>query len=391
MRRLFSFLFLSVMTIIVVSAQQNISFRQGSLVSPQINPDNSVTFKLNAPMAKQVVVMGDWETGNGRGIMQKDKDGLWSYTTPTLPSEMYTYRFNIDGVLGLDPTNPFSKRDVGNLFSVFFISGGYADYYQVKDVPHGNINTVWYHSDYAGMDRRMTVYLPAEYYTAPKKSFPVFYLLHGSGGDETAWTELGNIPHIMDNLIAEGKAEPMIVVMPNGNMTKQAAPGETSENHSYRPVMSNMIEGNYKNGKYEEAFGEIINYVDNNYRTIKKKDARAIAGLSMGGFHTLYTTLNQPGKFSYISLFSAGIGTYYDEKAAAYSDLDGKLKTLKTNGYKMFWVGIGDADGLLKGNLVLCNKLDELNMPYEFHLSSRGHIWANWRQYILETVPRLFK
>lgn len=371
--------------------QQNTSFRQGAIVSPQLNPDNSVTFRVRAPKAREVAIVGDWRDDYGRCLMTENKDGIWEYTTPSLPSEMYTYRVMIDGIMGLDPSNPFCKRDVGNLFSVFFVSGGPGDYYQVRDVPHGEVNSVWYHSETVGADRRMTIYLPPQYQSEKKRAFPVFYLLHGSGGDESAWTELGNVPRILDNLIAEGKAEPMIVVMPNGNMSKQAAPGETSENHAYRPVMSNLIKGNYKNGVYESSFDEIIGYVDSHYRTIRKKSARAIAGLSMGGFHTLHTALLHPDSFDYIGLFSAGLGTQYDESAEVYKDYDGQLKALKASGYKLFWIGIGDADGLVKGSKELCAKMDRLGMPYEFNLTKRGHIWANWRQYLLTLAPRLFK
>ena len=229
---------LCLMLATVAGAQQNTGFRESKLVSPQINDDHSVTFRIEAPKAKQVMVWGDWAANKGLGEMKKGKNGVWEYTTPVLPSEMYTYRFIVDGVSGLDPLNPFTRRDVGNVFSIFFIDGGVADYYQVHDVPHGSMTSVWYHSNVMQADRRLSVYTPP-FYGKENKSYPVLYLLHGSGGDEQAWVELGNVARIMDNLIAEGKAEPMIVVMPNGNSGKQAAPGETSENLSYRPAMTN--------------------------------------------------------------------------------------------------------------------------------------------------------
>ena len=209
MRNLF-FLILCFFWAGIANAQQNVGFRKGNIHSPEINPDHSVTFRLQADKAKQVLVVGDWEANGGKGEMKKNKEGVWEYTSPVLPSEMYTYRFSIDGVVDLDPVNPFTKRDVGNLFSVFFVEGGYADYYQVHDVPHGDMLTTWYHSNRLQADRRLSVYLPP-FYGKENKSYPVFYLLHGSGGDETAWVELGNVARIMDNLIAEGKIEPMIV------------------------------------------------------------------------------------------------------------------------------------------------------------------------------------
>ena len=144
-------------------AQQNVMAKQSAIVSPQVNEDNSVTFRLHAPKAKLVEVIGDWEPLNGKGTMVRGKDGVWEYSTPVLPSEMYTYRFKIDGVVVTDPTNPFVRRDVGNQFSVFFIGNGCADYYQVRDVPHGSMTTTWYHSNALNADRRISIYTPPFY------------------------------------------------------------------------------------------------------------------------------------------------------------------------------------------------------------------------------------
>ena len=223
------------------AAQQNVGFRAGKIVSPEVNPDHTVTFRVFAPKAYSVHVIGDWV--NGFAPLKEGEGGVWSYTTAVLPSELYTSRIAIDGNIGLDPANPFTKRDVGTTFSYFYVGGGCADYYQVQDVPHGTVTQTWYHSAATGKDRRLSVYLPPSY--DGKKKFPVLYLLHGSGGDETAWLELGNVPRIMDNLIAKGEAVPMIVVMPNGNIGAQAAPGETVDNLAFRPVMSNQIPSNY--------------------------------------------------------------------------------------------------------------------------------------------------
>ena len=375
-----------------VNAQQNVSFREGNVVSPQVNADNSVTFRVRAPRAESVSVLGDWAADKGVGMMTKDADGVWTYTTPVLPSEMYTYRFLIDGVAGLDPSNPFTRRDVGNVFSIFYVGGGCADYYQVRDVPHGTVSAVWYPSEQLGATRRLSVYTPPMYEAEPERRFPVLYLLHGSGGDENAWVELGHVARIMDNLIAEGKAEPMIVVMPNGNSGKQAAPGETSENLSYKPAMTNLIPGSYKNGKYEMAFPEIVRFIDSRYRTLPDKAHRALAGLSMGGFHSLYISVNHPAYFDYIGLFSAGLDmSNVDVAQPAYDDLDGKLKALQQAGYKLFWVAIGNEDFLYQANQDFCKRLDRLQFDYEYHESARGHLWSNWRQYLLLFAPRLFK
>lgn len=373
----------------IVCAQQNVSFREGAISSPIVNADNTVTFRLNAPKAETVQVIGDWAIDNGKASLVRNNEGLWEYTTPVLPSEMYTYRFVIDDVVVIDPTNPFVKRDVGNVFSYFYVGNGCADYYQVHNVPHGNITTTWYHSDVLNADRRMTVYTPP-CYDKSDKSYPVLYLLHGSGGDENAWNELGHIARVMDNLIAEGKAKPAIVVMPNGNASKQAAPSETFENLNYKPVMTNMLPA-YKNGAYEESFGEIIKYIDTTFRTIPDKEHRAVAGLSMGGFHSLYIALTYPTAFDYVGLFSAGLPSDFNAlNGDLYDKTDDKLMRLKSEGYKRFWIACGKDDFLYQANRSFCKHLDSIGFEYVYHESERGHLWANWRQYLLLFVPMLF-
>lgn len=389
MKRLFTLL--AACICISATAQQNVGFRQGNITSPVINEDNTVTFIINAPKAEKVEVLGDWAADKGYGLMQKNAEGYWEFTTKELPSEMYTYRIMIDGVIGLDPTNPFTCRDVGSTFSLFYINGGCADYYQVHDVPHGSLTQEWYYSDALGeRERRLSVYTPAGYEKGNKR-YPVLYLLHGSGGDENAWVELGRTVRIMDNLIAEGKIEPMIVVMPNGNAVKQAAPGETSENLAYRPMMTNQMKG-YKTGNYEESFDEIIEFIDSRYRTIRKKEKRAVAGLSMGGFHSLFIALNHPDKFDYVGLLSAGLNTaFLDMSLPAYKDMEGKLKNFQKEGYDLFWIACGTDDFLYQNNLDFMKTCDQIGFEYTYHESERGHIWANWRQYLLLLAPMLFK
>ncbi len=390
MKKLISSLFVLVAAM-SMNAQQNVSFREGKLVSPVVNADHTVTFRLQAPKAKTVKVVADWEANKGTGEMKKGKDGVWTYTSPQLPSEMYTYRFDIDGVVGLDPVNPFTRRDVGNVFSIFYVGDGCADYYQVHDVAHGQVRTVWYHSNAVNADRRMNIYLPPTYGKTDEK-FPVFYLLHGSGGDENAWVELGNIARIMDNLIAEGKCKPMIVVIPNGNFGKQAAAGETYENLDYKPVMTNFLP-HYKDGSYETAFPEIVNYVDATFNTIADKAHRAIAGLSMGGMHTLMISANYPDLFDYVGLYSAGVNfTGIDmEGIPAYANLDAKLAAQAKKGVKCYWIAIGKDDFLYDHNQALMKRMDKDGLKYIYHESTRGHLWSNWRQYSLEFIPRLFK
>ena len=374
-----------------VMAQQNINTKVETIVSPQVNANNTVTFRLLAPQAKSVSVKGDWEANDGVGIMKKDKKGLWTYTTPVLPSEMFTYRFNMDGVVITDPADPFTRRDVGNVFSIFFVNGGAADYYQVRNVAHGTVETVWYPSvNMPKKSRRLNLYLPPSY-GKENRNYPVLYLLHGSGGDENAWLDLGFINRVMDNLIAEGKVEPMIVVLPNINPSVEAEAGETSDNLSYMPVMTKFLP-NYKEGLIEQNFPEIVNYVDAHYRTIADKQHRANAGLSMGGMTSMFVSANYPNMFDYVGLFSAGLDwTDFNWNFPAYQNLDQKLQNQKNAGYKLYWIAIGNSDFLYQANKDFMKKLDTIGLKYTYHESTRGHLWSNWRQYILKFAPMLFK
>ena len=368
-------------------AQQNIGHKTETVRSPEVNPDGSVTFRLYAPKAHNVVVIGDWI--NGISPLTEGEGGVWEYTTAPLPSELYTYRLYVDGLIGLDPGNPFTLRDVGYTFSYFYVDGDKASYYEVQDVPHGNVEQIWYRSGATGKDRRLSVYLPAAY--DGKKKFPVLYLLHGSGGDENAWLELGKTARIMDNLIAKGEAVPMIVVMPNGNIGAQAAPGETPDNLAFRPVMSNEIPSSYKNGTYEASFGEIVSFIDGRYKTVRNRQSRAVAGLSMGGFHSLYISLNHPDLFSWTGLFSAGLVPQFTSELDVYSNREAKLRAYQKKGCNLFWIAIGKEDFLYDVNADFRTELDALGFPYEYHESSRGHLWCNWRQYLLLFAPRLFR
>jgi len=384
------FLLIAILVCNISFAQQNVGFR-ANIVSPVINEGGEVTFKLRAPFARTVSVNGDWAASGGSGQMTMGRDSLWTYTTEKLPSNLYQYTFLIDSVRTIDPSNAFSYRDVGNLFSVFIVNGGNGDYYSVNDVLHGNVLRTWYPSAQFKTERRMTVYTPPGY-DNNKNNYPVLYLLHGSGGDEEAWISLGRVPQIIDNLIAQKKIEPMIVVMPNGNPGKQAAPGETHENYSYRPVMSQFLP-NFREGTYEMSFDEIVKYVDSHFRTKAVKAQRAVAGLSMGGFHSIIISANHPDLFDYVGLFSPGTPTpaRADTTKAAYQNLDQKFILQKTKGYKLFWIAIGKTDFLYESMQTYRARLDKLQFPYTYVESERGHIWSNWRDYMLLFTPLLFR
>jgi len=276
-------------------------------------------------------------------------------------------------------------RDVASVTNVFIISGGKADLYKVNSVPHGTVTRRWYNSPSLGMDRRLTVYTPAGYEKSTQK-YPVLYLLHGMGGDEEAWIALGRTSQILDNLIALGKAKPMLVVMPNGNVIQEAAPGESSLGF-YKPTMQVP---NTMDGRYEETFMDIISFVESNYNVITSKSGRAIAGLSMGGYHSLHISRYYPDTFDYIGLFSAAILPDTKIISKVYDKFDETLKRQMTNGFKLYWIGIGKTDFLFKYNEEYRKKLDAIKMPYEYRESEGGHTWTNCRVYLSEFVPKLF-
>lgn len=368
------------------------------VVSPEIHNDNTVTFRLKAPNAQQVQVTGDFlptqkvKTPYGEfdapGVADLTQvDGVWEFTTAeALAPELYSYTFIVDGLKINDPSNVYTIRDVVSVTNVFIIGGERADLYKVNDVPHGSVAKVWYDSPSLGMQRRLTVYTPAGYENG-KKRYPVFYLLHGMGGDENAWSELGRAAQILDNLIAQGKAEPMIVVMTNGNAALQAAPGESSLGYAAPSLqLPKTMEGSF-----ETAFPEVVKFIDSTYRTIPKKQSRAIAGLSMGGFHSMHISKQYPDMFDYIGLFSAAIMPDRQVQSPIYDNLEEKLAVQFAKKPALYWIAIGDKDFLYQANCEYRKMLDQKGYKYGYYETGEGHIWKNWRIYLTEFVPMLFK
>ena len=398
---------LAALLIGVSAFAQQALFGGAGVESPVINPDGTVTFRYQNRKAVRVTLSSDFLPVqhlefemNGQKISYdapgvaelRENNGVWEYTTPfAVEPEMYTYTFNVDGTQEIDPNNVFVNRDIASLTSVLLVpqEGARSDLYAIHRVPHGTVSKVWYHSDTEGFDRRMTVYTPAGYESS-KAKYPVLYVLHGIGGDEDAWVTQGRATQILDNLIARGEAKPMIVVFTNGNISQEAAPLENSTGYT-RPTMDlpQTMEGTF-----ETAFPEVVKFIDSHYRTIAKKQSRAICGLSMGGFHTLYITLNNPDMFNYSGMFSAAIGTGSEQTAAhkeVYENVDGKLATYFSKKPAMLWIGIGRTDFLIQSNNEFRAKLDAAGYPYKYMETDGGHIWKNWRIYLSEFVPLLFK
>ena len=370
----------------VAALAQQALWGGSKLISPEIHENKTVTFRIKAPKAVKVQVLGDF-LSKGVADLVENKECVWEYTTPEpLAPELYSYAFVVDGLKVNDPNNVYMIRDVATVNNIFIVGGERADLYMVNKVPHGSVAKVWYHSPSLGIDRRMTVYTPAGYETSGKR-YPVFYLLHGMGGDENAWSELGRAAQILDNLIAQGKAEPMIVVMTNGNADLEAAPGESSL--GYMPPTTRL--GKTMEGSFETHFPEVVKFIDKNYRTKANKKNRAIAGLSMGGFHSLHISKQYPDMFDYVGLFSAAIMPGKNATSPIYKDMEGKLKLQFAKKPALYWIAIGKTDFLYKANREYRKLLDEKGYPYEYFENEDGHIWRNWRIYLTEFTPKLFK
>lgn len=369
------------------------------ITSPEVHADGSVTFRLVAPDAEKVELTGDFlppqrimtpkgeQASAGVVTMLRREGGLWEYTSDPLASELYGYSFLVDGLRVTDSNNVYLNRDIASLTNIFLVGGGQGDLYGVQEVPHGSVTRCWYPSPALDATRRLSVYTPAGYESSPERRYPVLYLLHGMGGDEEAWLSLGRAAQILDNLIAQGKAEPMIVVLTNGNAALQAAPGETAQG-LYKPTtrLPRTMEGSF-----ELSFRDVIDYVDGHYRTLASKEGRAIAGLSMGGFHALHISRYYADTFDYVGLFSAAIRPDRAVNSPVYADFEQTLERQKTNGLKLYWIACGEDDFLWDLNTEYRALLDQMNFPYTFRQSEGGHTWRNWRVYLSEFLPQLFR
>jgi enterochelin esterase family protein len=386
--------------------------RPAPLKSPEIHPDRTVTFRHSAPKAQEVTLNGSWDNGTNLP-MTKDENGVWSTTIGPLAAQLWGYWFMVDGVKALDPNNGETQRDGSRYDNLLMISGPESAWWDFKDVPHGTVQAVWYPSPTLKMDqRRMMVYTPPGYETSTQK-YPVLYLLHGGGGDEDAWLTMGRANIIIDNLIAAGKAKPMIVVMPNGNATQsvsqgyafgptparqqvvapapppvqaqQQAAGGQGAGRAGGPGGGRGGQPQVYEGSYPQSLvKDVIPFVEKRYRVLAVKDDRAIAGLSMGGGHTVAATNNNPGEFAYIGVFSAG-GRTTDET------FQQQLEAVKKGGVKFYWLGAGTTDMAHDGTVALSElvKKDGFNTTYR-EIPGR-HYWFLWRDFLANFAQVMFQ
>ena len=383
LKKSLSFLTLFGTTLLLFTCQQVSS----QVKSPEVLQDGSVIFRLYAPEFDSVFVRGTFASGESPIAsieMVKNDTGLFEAKSGPLASDMYVYTYVADGISMLDPNNKIVVRDGSYIENRLVVPGEPFDLYDVKDVPHGRLHTLWYPSPTIGMDRRMIVYTPPGYETSGE-SYPVLYLLHGGGGDEEAWTSRGRANYIMDNLIASGQARPMIVVMTNGVPAVPGAPGE-------RPVASLAKQTNSGpaamiSGKFEESLvKDVVPFIEKNFRAIPDADHRGISGLSMGGYHTLKTTFLYPEEFEYIGVMSMGLF-----RNANKDELTEQIKALKDSDPKLYYIACGKYDFLYPGLVELLALYDEQGFKYMYHETDGGHSWNNWRLYLSEITTLFFK
>ena len=367
--------------------------------STEILADNRVTFRLYAPEATDVRLTGNWPEG-AKVAMTKDSIGVWSTTVGPLGPELWFYRFVVNGVPTVDPQNNNVVRDALVVENTLLVPGPGSALYQTRDVPHGTVAAVWYDSPTLKLRRRMQVYTPPGYETTQTR-YPVLYLLHGYGGDENEWIAGGRAVQIMDNLIAAGRAKPMIVVMPNGHAAEHMAPGtgpiEGQKPRPQPPIgpppappappatpVTAATRGMVLGGSYPESFmTDVVPFVERTYRVAPGRENRAIAGLSMGGMHTLAIFSANPSAFDYVGIFS--------HAARIDSTVDVRLTALEKGKPKLLYVTVGVDDFLLENSRVLVQRMKGVGLAPTYQETPGAHTFFVWRQYLSEFVPKLFR
>jgi enterochelin esterase-like enzyme len=348
--------------------------RQPQFESPKVNADHSVTFSFFAPTAKEVKLNAQFL--KTPALMKKDSVGVWSITTGAIKPDMYPYAFNADGIAVADPKNTALFPNEGFQNSLVEITGNAPLVHTMQNVPHGTVSSHIYHSPELGA-RPVVIYTPPGYDATAQKKYPVLYLLHGTTDVEETWTKVGRAHIILDNLIAQGKATPMIIVMPYG----RAYPVISKSSGSLRN-WENLQE--FK----KDFFNHLMPFVEKQYKTINDKEHRAIAGFSGGGGTSLYFGLNNPDKFSWVCGFAPGMlkEEFERNNAIAFQDAS------KTNeSLKFFWIGVGKEDGLYPVITEYLKLLEDKKIKHETFISDGGHTWMNCKLYLATIAQKLFQ
>ncbi len=389
------------------------------LQSPQLSLNGEVILQLCAPDAHSVRVFGDWNAKIPTGdLLRKDDRGVWSISVGPLKPDLYTYWFLVDGVKAIDPNNVHSANDAARIASYFILAhpGTDSEMYVNKDVSHGRVSAIWYSSESVATPRRALIYTPPGYDKSERR-YPVLYLLHGWGGDENEWIDLGRAAQIMDNLLAAHRVVPMIVVMPNGHHDRHAVPDisvppSTSDLAPLPPRGYDITPSITAIGK--SVVNDLVPFVDQNFRTLTESNSRAVAGLSMGGGQSLYIGLNHPDMFAWVASFSGAVVAWPDAMmpAAAPAPSQGTeaviphyelnpnaiekdapdLKESINANLRLLYISCGLDDGLLSSNMEFESLLTE-NKIHFVHQEMPGyaHVWSLWRRNLVDLAPLLFR
>ncbi|MCJ7813555.1 alpha/beta hydrolase-fold protein [bacterium] len=357
-----------------------------AVISPEVGADGTITFRYLAPNAKEIIVSGELD---GKVYpMTKDTSGVWSVMIGPLPPDIYTYSFSVDGVIALDPRNPNTKYGYGRFgaVSIVQVPGDGPQFYDVKPVPHGVVRIHPYESKSMGVNRTVWIYTPPGYEQGA--NYPVLYLIHGAGDIESGWTLIGRANNILDNLIAEGKARPMVVVMPLGHAIQSfwAGPAKNAVNTgSGGSVGIGGPQGLNTFGR--DLIEDVMPLVEREYKISTKADDRAIGGLSMGGSLTMNVGFNRTDLFRYIVIMSSA-GQNADQ---AYPDFFNNADTINKQ-LKLLWIGVGKDDSLV-GNRSeeLVDLLTEKGINHIYRVTEGRHEWTVWRYHLNEVAPLLFK
>lgn len=340
--------------------------------SPEVHADRTVTFRVRAPKATEVSVSGEWP-GGAKALTKGDND-VWSVTLGPLEPDVYGYTFSIDGFRTLDPVNPGVKPMRSPTTSVLEVPGNPPRIWEFQDVPHGAVRLHDYQSKSLGRLRHLRVYTPPGYDRGSRR-YPVLYLFHGSGDNDATWIAFGHAHWILDNLIAGGKAKPMIVVMTDGHATAPQFTGVPG---------TNMISRNVSDFE-RDLLGDVLPFVEANYRTRREAASRSIAGLSMGGGQSLTIGLNHPELFGWVGGFSSFVRDPQTVLAKALANPEATNRKLN-----LLWIACGKDDRLVENSRQFVEVLKKNGIRHEFHETEGNHSWPVWRRYLAEFAPLLF-